>query len=494
MKKSNVSSFDRFYLSPFSGRVIKSTGKLFEMLRSEGYLVDKHKCFYNIKSAKKCLDKLFDLYPALQPPTKFRNLSKTYKKGKARGFIQDKKTSNIIGFVNKKGEIQKLKTPIPSKNKNFIKIQDPMKMLDKIIEKTPQISAKMQKEIELQFKKDEPILENNDKTLIYNPIQNDIIPVDENLSNEEQKILLETINEILIPEELPPITKSSKISGLIRENDTIVGIVTTDNDIKKIIPKIHIKLAKNTPVILVKSILKPITPAPSTPTTLVSTPMPTPIPTPTLPSTPTTLVSTPILTPEQKISEIFSETESEIETGDEIESQLETVSDDMNEIIDEAPSDILTDLETEPVVEVPEPVVEVSEPVVEVSEPVVEVPEPVVEVPEPVVEVPEPVVEVPTIQISEDIIPTLPILKQTPEIEKELETSKTIDGVKTVTELKCLENEQLDINSKRCLPCGAYNLVWDPEYKKCKIELSEEIGSVIVTQDDKMIGYTGVNK
>lgn len=61
-------------------------------------------------------------------------------------------------------------------------------------------------------------------------------------------------------------------------------------------------------------------------------------------------------------------------------------------------------------------------------------------------------------------------------------------------EIKCLDGEQYDINEKRCLSCDKYNLVWDPEYAKCKMvykEKYEQIEKNIIVVDDKneIVGY-----
>jgi hypothetical protein len=57
-------------------------------------------------------------------------------------------------------------------------------------------------------------------------------------------------------------------------------------------------------------------------------------------------------------------------------------------------------------------------------------------------------------------------------------------------ELKCIDGQQFDVNTNRCLPCTEYNLVWDPIYKMCKISLtlpSKDV--IIVNEKDDIIGY-----
>lgn len=51
--------------------------------------------------------------------------------------------------------------------------------------------------------------------------------------------------------------------------------------------------------------------------------------------------------------------------------------------------------------------------------------------------------------------------------------------------INCLDGEQYDINSKRCLPCTHYNLEWDNESKMCKIRIKNPI----IISDNTIVGY-----
>jgi hypothetical protein len=451
-------SNDRFFLSPISGRVIKSSGKLYNMLKSDGFIVDKHKCFYNIKSAKSCMDKLFKLYPLLEPPSKFKNIAKTYKKGDARGFIQDKQT-NIVGYVTKKGKVKKLKTPIKATNKNFIKVEDPYNMLQKIMDKLKRIDDKTQKLIEQQLKKETM---SEIKSIVYNPVQNDFIPIKEYQTVDDQKLLIQNINEILIPESLPPLTKDSSISGLVKDNNEIIGIVTSDNIIKKITPKIHIKLDKESPVFLIQKETKFETIAKPEPEVT----QPEPEPEVTQPE------------PEPELVPEITEPEPDV-----------TQTEPEPEVTQPEPEPEVTQPEPEPEVTQPEPEPEVTQPEPEVTEPVSE-PEPQEDLISITPSDIETEIEEKEKIIEEKLIPSVPILEATEEVKEELEKVEEIPSEKVLEEITCLDGEQFDINSKRCLPCSHYNLVWDDQFKKCKIELSPEIGKVIIV-DDKIIGYTG---
>ena len=45
----------RFYLNPITGRLIKSTGRVYKRLKQDSILISRDKCMYNNKSAQHCL-------------------------------------------------------------------------------------------------------------------------------------------------------------------------------------------------------------------------------------------------------------------------------------------------------------------------------------------------------------------------------------------------------------------------------------------------------
>jgi hypothetical protein len=49
-------SKSHYYINPISGRVIKSTGKLYKELKKKRFKTDKDACLYNITSAKRCIN------------------------------------------------------------------------------------------------------------------------------------------------------------------------------------------------------------------------------------------------------------------------------------------------------------------------------------------------------------------------------------------------------------------------------------------------------
>ena len=51
-------STPKFYISPITGRLIRSNAKTYENLKQRRFKVDKEPCLYNVRSAHKCLNKL----------------------------------------------------------------------------------------------------------------------------------------------------------------------------------------------------------------------------------------------------------------------------------------------------------------------------------------------------------------------------------------------------------------------------------------------------
>ena len=222
----------RYYVSPISGRIIKSTGRTFKILKEKGYFIDKHKCFYNIKSAERCLSRLMKLYPNLTYfPSSFTTIPKTYKKqGPARAFIPDKSLQNAIGYVDKKGKIKQIK-PMPLRDSHVV-VKDPYNAIERDINKAPIATASENVQIQTQLSNDEPIIDRKEIAVVYNPIQNDFIPIKGEVSTRTQKEVLSTVNQELIPLKLPPIKKDSNISGVIMDKNKVKGIVTTKNEIQ----------------------------------------------------------------------------------------------------------------------------------------------------------------------------------------------------------------------------------------------------------------------
>ena len=224
-------STPKFYISPISGRLIRSDAKTYENLKQRRFNIDKDPCLYNVKSAHKCLNKLLRLYPdIIHPSSNFINIPKTYKHGSVRAFIKDK--NKVVGYIDKFGKKHRLYKAIHTKRKIPV-VHDGFNVLADIIQKQDKISEKDQKIIEKQITKSEPLQESENINILFNPMQNDFIPIKTILQDDEKKEIINTINKELIPTRLPPITMFSNISGIIKEYDTIVGIINKDNVIQK---------------------------------------------------------------------------------------------------------------------------------------------------------------------------------------------------------------------------------------------------------------------
>ena len=223
----------RFYINPQTGRLIKSTGQVFKRIKEQGEIRIKHKCLYNIKTAKKCIMKLLMLYPDIYPPSNFINIPKTYKDSYIRGYIRDNYNKRIIGFVDKKGKKYKLKRPIPKFHTDTLIIKDVFNILSDIMDtKQSNLDETMQKFIENHIKLP-PLISLDEITLLYNPLQNDIIYISRYTTKNEQKRILHAINKELVPKKLPTITKNFNIAGIIRNKYYIFGIIDDSNIIKR---------------------------------------------------------------------------------------------------------------------------------------------------------------------------------------------------------------------------------------------------------------------
>ena len=479
----------KFYINPLTSRMIKSTARTFKKLKKEQYVIDKHKCLYNVKSAERCFNKLLKLYPdIIYPSSNFIDIPKTYKRGSIRAFIGDKK--KIKGYIDKTGKKYRLKKSI-YKNKRVPIVKDLNDNLKYVVDKLPKVDDIQQKIVEDQIDYDKPIKHIDDINIIYNPLQNDFIPVNQKLTDQEIEDILESANRELIPNNLLPISKNFEFSGIIKDDENIYGLIDTSNQIKRLDKPIKIKEQKDTLKIKLETKSKESITQPSEEDKLETKPE-------------GTIFNKILDTISDTISTISdnlnkSETESipdKSETESIPESLLQTESQD---------SDILS------LSEEPEPVKE-SEPVKEEAEPIKEEPESVKEAelvkePEPVKE-PESVKEAER-EIEKEYIESLPEVKfiksqDIKSMEETLVESPIIESEDVIKQIKCLDGSQWDINENRCISCDKYGLVWDAEYRSCKIMLKDTIKKiktddendfikiglkVIVDNKDKILGY-----
>ena len=217
----------KFYVNPLTGRIIKSNKKTYAQLKNKGYIINKDKCLYNVKSAERCFNKLLRLYPNVAyPSSKFIDIPKTYKKGTIRAFIKDQKDTKVIGYIDKKGKKYKLKRPIYRRKKVPV-VKDLDNNLEKIVDKLQEVSEQDQINAEQQYDYDKPIKKPEDISIIYNPLQDDFLPINEYLTNKQNANILKMINKELIPTQLPLIsekltTDSVGIAGLIKDDEHIL--------------------------------------------------------------------------------------------------------------------------------------------------------------------------------------------------------------------------------------------------------------------------------
>ena len=68
-------------------------------------------------------------------------------------------------------------------------------------------------------------------------------------------------------------------------------------------------------------------------------------------------------------------------------------------------------------------------------------------------------------------------------MEETLLESPIIESDAVIKQIKCLDGSQWNINENRCISCDKYGLVWDPEYKACKIMLKEDIKKELEDED-----------
>jgi hypothetical protein len=223
----------RFYINPITGRLIKSNGKIYKNIKHRRFLIEKDKCLYNMTSAKHCLERILRLYPNIvHPPSTFIKIPKTFKHGEIRAFIKNKNKNHIIGYVNKLGEKRRLYRPIYT-SKHLPIVQDHNDVLPNILENHKRINKEEQKIVEKQIQKGQPLQSPENMNILFNPLQNDFIPINSNIGKQESQQIINTINKELVPKQLPPITPFMNISGIVKDLDTIIGIIDKNNNIKR---------------------------------------------------------------------------------------------------------------------------------------------------------------------------------------------------------------------------------------------------------------------
>jgi hypothetical protein len=518
----------KFYISPYSGRVIKSSGKLFHQLQDEGFIVDKHKCFYNIKTAERCLNKLLTLYPYIAyPPSRFIGIPRTYKKGPARAFVCDNE-NNVVGIVDKTGTLKQLQTPVP-KQDNSLEVKDPLNVLPSVLPKKEIIDQETQTEVEKQLQEKE---ETPQVSIIYNPVQDDFIPINKETNVEEQKEIIQVVNQELVPLQLPPIKEDGNVSGAIvnKESTQLLGIIDTSNQIKAFREPIDIEpIDEKTENLDTASETDKATEESESDTDTESEES----------DVSESEIESDTDTEESDASEIELQTsdktsesvnvtdtegsdasESEIEPSvnetetesdkatdgteeSEIEpsvNETETESDKATDGTEE--SEIETETESDKATEESDKTTEESDKTTEESDKTnegsdsdkaTEESDKATEESDKTNEGSDTDKTTEGSDATKSEIETEKIrLEGIPMVSVSVSEAETIpsESEKEIIEqldVKCLDGEQYEVNSKRCLPCTYYNLIWDSETKKCRVDLKRNI--VVTDKDGNIMGY-----
>ena len=490
----------RFYLNPTTGRLIKSTARVYKKLKKDSILMLRDKCLYNPKSAQRCLTKLLTLYPNVYPPSNFIKIPKTHKRGSIRAFIKDPRKKYLVGYINKFGKAFRLRRPIITKKKVPIVI-DYHNVLHKIITNKNCISENLQKSVEKQIKAGILLNTIENTIILFNPIQNDFIPLNKTIGQDEIKSVIKMINNKLIPHELQPITLNLNISAIIIEDNSIIGFVDKYNQLKRF----------TTPIkIISKRKYTPLTELTEEPELLLEEEIPEETTTEeeeTEEEEITETITEPETTEEEEIPEtitepelllekVISKTEEEETEEEEIpettEEEEETTGPETTEEEETAGPETITEPEiteeeetTEE--EIPETITEEEETAGPETITEEEIPEEeetteeeeITEEEETTEE--EPTEEEPTEEeVPEEITKTLPSVTTIKgddyiDLKEELEGSPEVEPKEIAEQIRCLEGEQFDVNEQRCLPCTHYGLVWDSQYKLCKQMLKEDI-------------------
>lgn len=430
----------RYYLNPDTGRIIKSNSKTFQELTSRrGYKSKpiKHKCFYNIKSAERCLNRLLSFYPGLiHPPSSFAKIPRTYKKGVYRSFIMEK--DNVVGAVDKYGHIKKLQTPVKPNHKVPI-IQDPFGAVPSVISNKPVIDNIEQKKVEEQLHLDTPLKSPEQINLIYNPAFDDFIPVNEKIDISTQLDIVNQVNNDLVPLRLPPITEQSNIAGLVKKDDTLIGVVTVDNELQRFPspkPILSLEIAD----------------------TLENK---------------TETESDTASEPESDTNDIGTQTETASASESEIGTQTETASEPESDIGTQNTSDTASesDIGTQTASNETDTESE-GDNLTQATES-------------------ESTSENDTIDTEQDetfnkmdVVPILELDDKAISQAKELSPQEAEDIIGTIN---CLKGEKYDANSKRCLPCSFYGLEWNSDLKMCNLKL--KLPPVLLSSNNKIVGY-----
>ena len=188
----------KYYINPFTGRTISSSGRVYNKLKIRGYIPQKDSCFYNQKSIKECVKKIHKLYgDNVFPPSDIIDIPKLSPTSHiARAYIFNEDKTYISGIVKKNGNIYKLLHPIKlTKNLPYVYNLSNLDLLTNSEFISDEELIQISKEIS-----DTEII-NTPPILIYNIFYNHFIPV-RNISIDPMEVL-KLINSSL-QNTLPP--------------------------------------------------------------------------------------------------------------------------------------------------------------------------------------------------------------------------------------------------------------------------------------------------
>lgn len=419
----------KFYINPDTGRLIKSTGRVFRNLRKHRVHVDKHVCLYNTKSVERCIKKILTLYPdTLYPPSSLIEIPKTFDHGSIRAFIKDTQTGMIIGYIDKRGHKFRLQQPIENVTDVPI-VQDHYNVLASLVKSLQPIHPTEQTVVESHLITHKPLNDSQNIIILFNPLKNDFIPINATkttLDHHNVRDVLRIMNQELIPKNLFPIRPDYDIAGIVRDDSVLYGIVDINNRIKRFqepIPIDSYLLDSDDHSDRSDRSDRSGYTAPEIQHRLHD-----------IENNVDDLKKT-VKSINTKVGRVSTEVKQINNKVGHIESVVNSIADTMFEIFGQTPH--ASAKTTQQIV--PKTILDTLPEVTVINQ--------------------------------QDTEPLSETLTQAPVI-------KTEQQKEIIDQITCLDGEQYDVNEKRCLPCDRYNLVWDPVHKLCKPMLKTDIQSL----------------
>lgn len=222
---------EKYYLSPVSGRVIKESGKIFRDLKKRRYTVDPHDCLYNIASVKKCVEQIKRRYSFVEPGSGISDMPHAVFTGDSQNIFGIVSGNNKIYKLNPEqiNVVEKLK---PHASIPVVKTVTPedSDLLEKLVSSKPAIENK---EFYKLLHTVPSISDYQSNAILFNPKQNDFVPVGNEPESKYNEIL-DFINNTLIPMNLPKLA-GTEISGLATNQlEDVLGFIQSDNTVSRL--------------------------------------------------------------------------------------------------------------------------------------------------------------------------------------------------------------------------------------------------------------------